>query len=411
MTRHPNDRPTHADPQHDSASAPSALPGMFSQLNINIFSRQKKLTTCMSNCRSIEVVVLYPRIAITSESPPLNSQDAPSCPNIAESQNQDENECQDTEAEKKSRLEFTMSPIQEPTGDLICSPTSASHDTPSQQQGIFPFLALPLELRLKIYAYLLPPRTHVITTQIPHNGHFYNTSTIPLHAATSFYPFGRSAPSTTSISQPRANLTTYKILNRNFRTDFPEPSIYPHLLLVCKQVKAEAEPLLYAAPGVSWDFGISIEAVGPFFGDRSQVARECVRNLKVAREIRDGGIGEKEVDYSWNRFCGFVAEELVGLRTIDLTIWSSSGGVEGFPSIDGPGEKEVARRWREWEWIQELLGQERKARVTWWGFQGEGVMRGQGFDSWLARRMVMDHVVREKMVEEGVVREGVIVLH
>jgi hypothetical protein len=54
----------------------------------------------------------------------------------------------------------------------------------------------------------------------------------------------------------------------------------------------------------------------------------------------------------------------------------------------------------------------RKAKVTWWGFQGaegqEG--RGSGFDSWLARRMVGDRDVRDKMVREGVVIKGSVVL-
>jgi hypothetical protein len=80
----------------------------------------------------------------------------------------------------------------------------------------------------------------------------------------------------------------------------------------------------------------------------------------------------------------------------------------------------MGRKWKEWEFTKKLLEKEglRNAKVTWWDFQGskwegdlEGVReRGQGFDSWLARRMVQDKVVRERIIGEGAVREESIVL-
>ena len=170
---------------------------------------------------------------------------------------------------------------------------------------------------------------------------------------------------------------------------------------------------------MEWDFGTCVEAVEPFFGDRSAAARGCVRHVKVAREIRDRG---KERDYGWERFCNFVCEELMGLKRVDVTVWSSSGRVDGFPGEggdegDGIGlGKGSEERWREWEFVRRLLEVEslRLARVTCWGFQGGengGEERGQGFDSWLARRMVGDQVVRERMLREGVVKEGTVVLN
>jgi hypothetical protein len=296
------------------------------------------------------------------------------------------------------------------------SPTSSSHDTiisPLRQesQGIFRFFDLPLELRLKIYTLLLPPRSHTIATQIPPNGFFYNTSTIPLHFTSSFNPFGTSPP-TNPNSQ---NQTTYRILNRNFRTDFPLPSLEVPILRVCRQVKEEAEPILYGNPKTEWDFGIYLEAVDPFFSDRSEAARSFVRHVKVAREIRVGNaIGI--VDYAWEKFCKYVSANMRGLRTVELTIWASSGSTAEFPPLGGEGEgrKEMERLWREWGLVEGLMGvgELRRLRVTWWGFDGEGHERGQGqgFDSWLARRMVGDRVVRERMVSEGVVKEGVVVL-
>lgn len=385
------------------------------QLNINILLRHKKMATCMSNCKSIEVVVLYP--AITSSN---NNTD----PRNPQTRNQDEDK--ESVAERKIEFDKNMAPTQEPTADLL-SPTPRddapySEQQQNQEQGIFRFLDLPLELRLKIYALLLPPRSHTIVTQIPHNGYLYNTSTAPLHSASSFYPFGTSAPAKTKTQ----NLTTYKVLNRNFRTDFPEASIHPELLRVCRQITDEAEPVLYGALDTEWDFGTSIEAVAPFFGDRSQEARNCVGRVKVAREIRDNAASEY-VDSAWERVCKYITTELLGLRTVDLTIWSSSGSTASFPASilpEGTEEKEseveTGRKWKEWEFTKRLLEKEglRNAKVTWWGFQGsewegdvEGVQEwGQSFDSWLARRMVQDKAVRERMVGEGVVREESIVL-
>jgi 2EXR family len=405
--------PHQRDDNAPSETPPKVVPGLTGMLSLNIFSRHKKLGRCKSNCRSIEVTVLYPSVSPASSKDYLTP-----IPENTRSQNL-KNWSQSLEIDtctNSTNLEF-MAAAQEPADPLGADPSHDTTSPPSQpQQEIFRFLDLPLELRLKIYSYLLPPRTHTITTQIPHNGYFYNTSTIPLHSASSFYPFGTSPP-----KSPKS-LTTYKVLNRNFRNDFPELTLHVQFLRVCKQVKEEAEPVLYGSKGVGWEFGISLEAVSAFWGDRSAVARQCVRNIGVAREVPDvEGGKDGGVDYAWEKFCRFVGEELTDLRCLNLMVWASSGSTVSFSSgnegQEGEGEeerKEVERKWKEWEWISGLLGMEslRKARVTWWGFQGgegqEG--RGNGFDSWLARRMVGDKVVRDKMVREGVVIEGSVVL-
>jgi hypothetical protein len=387
-------------------------------LSLNIFSRHKKLGRCKSNCRSIEVTVLYPPVSLDLSKDHLTPILENSHPQIPENRSQ---KLGNFDTKNSLNLEFTTSTAQEQPADLRgADPSRDTTTLPRQQhQEVFRFLDLPLELRLKIYAYILPPRTHTITTQIPHNGYFYNTATIPLHSATSFYPLNTSAPKSPE------NLTTYKVLTRNFRSDLPELTLHVQILRVCRRVKEEAEPVLYGSLGVEWEFGNSLEAVGAFWGDRSSVARVCVRSVGVAREVPDGMYGDgsvrEPVDHAWEKFCRYVGEELPSLRTLNLTVWSSSGSTVSFPSTDvgegiegGGGRKEVERKWREWEWIRGLLGIEslRKAKVTWWGFQGaegqEG--RGSGFDSWLARRMVGDRVVRDKMVREGVVIKGSVVL-
>jgi hypothetical protein len=284
----------------------------------------------------------------------------------------------------------------------------------------FRFQDLPLELRLKIYAYLLPARAHTIVTQIPHNGYFYNTATIPQHSAQSFYPFGRSPPK---------NLTTYKVLTDNFRSEFPAPSIHPEILRVSRALHEEAENVLYGSKGVTWDFGVHLEALVAFWGDRSKEARASVRGVRIAREIpveKDGDGIVSGVDARWRTVCGFLRDEMTGLRDLDLTIWSSSGSVAAFPSapqVSGEpddeeskvlAKKDDEKRWREWEWTKELLQMEalRNAKVTWWGFQSTKGVEGRtvGFDSWLAGRMVGDKLVRDRIVGQGDVIEGSIIL-
>lgn len=173
--------------------------------------------------------------------------------------------------------------------------------------------------------------------------------------------------------------------------------------------------MLYGNPKTEWDFGIYLEAVDPFFGDRSEVARSFVRNVKVARELRDES-AISTADYAWEKFCKYIDTEMQGLRTVDLTIWSNSGSTAEFPPLggEGDGRNEMERKWREWGIVKGLMevGELRRVKVTWWGFDGEGQERGRGqvFDSWLARRMVGDKVLREMMVSGGVVKEGVVVL-
>lgn len=139
--------------------------------------------------------------------------------------------------------------------------------------------------------------------------------------------------------------------------------------------------MIYGDPETEWDFGVYLEDEDPFFGDMSEVARGLVRHVKVAREIRDSA-APVITGYAWEKFCKYIGIELSGLRTVDLTIWSSSGSTAGFPLLgeDGEGRKKMEREWREWSIVKELMevGELRKARITWWGFDGEWQERGQG---------------------------------
>ncbi|TGO27694.1 hypothetical protein BPAE_0038g00400 [Botrytis paeoniae] len=280
----------------------------------------------------------------------------------------------------------------------------------------FPFLSLPIEIRLKIYLLLLPPRHHKITTQIPHNGYYFLPKCLPLCAAQSFYPISPDTPE---------KLTTYKVLSANSHTDHPNPSIHTRILSVCKQTKVEAEEVLYGNGNSIWDFGMHIEAVQPFWTDRSQGARVWARNLKIAREVSELGMGASaSVDVVWGNFCGFITRELLGLENLDLTVWGNPWMEESLDSsevvemgdamlLDGDGVGEVRKSamksremWtlRDWEYMKELLAHEglRSAKVTCWGFR-EGVK-----SSW-AKWMLESRSLLEEMVREGEVVQDVLV--
>lgn len=276
----------------------------------------------------------------------------------------------------------------------------------------FHFLDLPLELRLKIYEYILPARAHTIVTQIPYNGFFYNTATLPAHSAQSFYPFGRNSPK---------NLTTYKVLSSNFRTSFPSQTIYTDIFRVCKQIHAEAETIFYASNESIYDFGIYGDALIAFMGDRSERARALIRNIRIAKEIPkldygDGGLGEKREDGKWVRLCTYIQNEMPGLQNLDLTVWGGGWNLAPLLVSRNPASQSQNQenQWRKWEYTKGLLEMEalKAMKVTWWGFCSEKGQEGQaiGFDSWLAGRMVGDKLVRDRMIREGVVIEGVAVL-
>ncbi|KAH8591603.1 hypothetical protein B0O99DRAFT_631846 [Bisporella sp. PMI_857] len=286
-----------------------------------------------------------------------------------------------------------------------------AEDADEKEQETFSFLSLPLELRLKVYAYLLPPRHHTIVTQAPYAGFFYNTSPFP----SANYPFGRAPPS---------QRTSYRVLTSNYHRAFPYPAIHPSILRVCRQVREEAEPVLYGGKGVKWDFGLHLEAMKSFWKERSVIARNSTKYVSFAKEIpclanREGDIARK-VDIRWEEFCRFISEFLPNVKDLDVRMWSSNGAAELFPTSKLPFDSEHVeesralqlKAWQNWEWTKEILAIEqlRRINITLWSFKAVWDGGGSRFDSWLAGRMVSDGVVRGRMIREGNVIESSIIL-
>ncbi|KAG4440278.1 hypothetical protein IFR05_004239 [Cadophora sp. M221] len=318
---------------------------------------------------------------------------------------------------------------------------------PSFKQDIFPILTLPLELRLKIYSYILPPRHHKIVTSIPPTNFFYNTSTVPNQTS---YPFGHSAP-LGPTGKPL--LVPYKVLTRNTHASYPHASITTAVLRTCKQIHAEAEPVLYGSGASVWDFGVHLEALRGFWGERSAVARESVRSVRFAFEVPvfglfESGSGGEMLGRKaavWQRMVDYLTREMKGLRELDLIMWCADGSASGFPgevsrdldvdvlmTDEGMSEREgkemmerqekfeIERKWRQWKWTEDILSMSslRRTKITCWaalpptlddgGVFGVTVPK---FDSWVAGRMVADAMLREKMIKDGVVvSEDVVVL-
>lgn len=364
-------------------------------LSINVFYAQKdtNIKRCRSNCRSIEVDILYP-------SYPLNY-------------NFSENPSTDMESGDIMDGKYPcLSPA-----DALTSFEHSSHEfssapiTSTSGNSYFPFLSLPIEIRLKIYLLLLPPRHHKITTQIPHNGYYFPSTCIPAHAAQSFYPISPDKPE---------KLTTYKILSANSHIDFPNPSIHTCILSVCQKIQEEAEEVLYGNGSSTWDFGMNIEAVNPFWSDRSQGARAWVRNLKVAREIPELKICPG-IDVVWENLCELITRELSGLRCLDLTVWGGTSEKSLLENLDSSemmqssslnddevqesvGKLRDRRNLQEWDCTRKLLAHEgfRGAKVTWWEFR-------DGAKTFMAKWMLENRLWTEDMIREGAVVQDVVI--
>lgn len=378
---------------------PSGCPEL-SYLSINVFYVQKNtdIKSCRSNCRSVDVDILYPTSYLLDN----NSSEHPSTDRSLE---------ESMEQAKNHSLspKDTLKPFDHSSHELSSLINNCSL---TRDKSFFPFLSLPIEIRLKIYLLLLPPRHHKVTTQVPHNGYYFPPTSIPIFSAQSFYPISPDRPD---------KLTTYKVLTANSHIDHPNPSIHTRILSVCKQTKQEAEEVLYGNVDSIWDFGMNIDAIKPFWLDRSPSARGWVRNLRIARESLRPTICTPR-DVVWEDVCKLMINELRGLRTLDLTTWTDAAVSNHLPRFDlseiseappSSGEHEARRisteksstlNLHEWKFTERLLEHEglRSAKITWWEFK-------EAAKVFLVKWMLESCLLTEEMIKEGEVVQGVVV--
>lgn len=160
-------------------------------------------------------------------------------------------------------------------------------------------------------------------------------------------------------------------------------TVHTAILFVCKRIHAEAEAVLYSHS--RFDFGIYVEAVRPFWGDRSVVARGCVREMGFGVGIEEEGWEESLEGVRAGMVAGVLGwlgnESMFGgLRTVRMSVLGlqrklslgiGEGGVEGDgdqtlnAKVGIPKDKEL-------EVLRSVImnAELERMRVEWTGFGG-----------------------------------------
>jgi hypothetical protein len=379
-------------------------------------STRAKKRLAATNCMRIEVPFLLPVTPSTPES---------DFAHLADSQLQDIDGTDNVPFAGESDGQGAATTAAVESRDLdMDGVDSMTTEKDTRAGDTFALLSLPVEVRLEIYGYLLPQRTHTIISQYPHGGNYYTSAEISsnINYTQSFYP----APTPPDGAQAKERLTTYRLLNANFRNDYPNPSMNVEILRTCKAIHAEATPVLYGGQ-TAFDFSTYIDAVVPFFTDRGAFATSLVRKVLLAREIphavpdRAPAVGASVVgDRWWMNVCAFLTG-MSSLRSLEMTVWSANGSAVLASASAPVPEREESESWRKWEYVHALTACPalREVKVRYWAFPathmgfgaGAGEAEGEvGFDGWLAKRMVGDELMRERMVRGGIALEGIVVL-
>ncbi|KAB8338868.1 hypothetical protein FH972_021812 [Carpinus fangiana] len=226
-----------------------------------------------------------------------------------------------------------------------------------------PLLRLPVELRLKIYKYLLigEPREAIVAQD-------------RLVAAPAYYeyeklnspddaPDAASAPprvltmrnADSSLARRR---TVYKIRADRFRARCIDatycctnrPALHVALLRTCRQVYREAVALLYAA--YTFDFDAHVEACAPFVADLGPAARCAIRRVRVVKRALPY---DKDFDrYEWAAMCACLAASL-RLRQLLLGVVAGKPrrGWEGVQAF-APTDFALLARLDEMQWVNDV---------------------------------------------------------
>jgi 2EXR family len=366
------------------------------ELNV-FYGAAEKRRLVKTNCRAIEVPVLLPLR-------PNRQIDASIASAFERAEGNASGEASQESQDQNSSLE------RQEQGEDGKGKHSKAKET------VFLFFSLPVEIRLKIYAFLLPSRVHKIASQYPHNGVYYSSAAQALFTNQSLYQAAIHAS-----ASPR--LTTYTLLSANSRRDFPSPSIHPQILRACRRTRAEAEPLLYGAPGVVFDFGSYWpDALAPFWADRSSIARAYVTHVALAWDVPTAAeaASPSPTMQQWTKTCAFFRDELPALRSADLSIFgaglkaggaadmslasvttsAAAGTIPGptprqeqpqqAEALNGENSRYNAHLMHDWHWTRQFLlnGALQDVRMTLWNFgvdidvdanvEGEGKCEGKG---------------------------------
>lgn len=240
-----------------------------------------------------------------------------------------------------------------------------------------PFLRLPTEIRLQIYALLLLPQKaqdllpsfdkikastsdycdydKLLPNGLPATADLRNPTLLIRTIDPTRYilryrdprPVHERATYSVRSDRFRARLmpTTYQVLNN--------PGIQSNLsvMRLNKQIHAEAAELLYSH--YTFDFDTHIEAMVPFFQDLTPFARSFIRSIKVVKRAL---AYEKEFDRAeWTNAMQFVASNL-NLRSLSLGVVAGRPGV-GWSDVETYSASDfgLLKRMPYMEWLRSLL--------------------------------------------------------
>lgn len=194
----------------------------------------------------------------------------------------------------------------------------------------------------------------------------------------------------------RTMKTTYTLANN--------PGIHATLLGTCRQIHAEAAPVLYGS--YVWDFDTHVEAIVPFFTDLTPLARKSVRRVAVVKRAMPY---EREYDRcEWDVATNFLAQNLPSLRRLELGVVAGKPGPDGWDEVPEWRREElnalIKRSWDGLEWVRQLarikvngLGVRaivehcpppNSERMAFWVGLSKSIERG--FGEWLQELMVID---------------------
>lgn len=268
---------------------------------------------------------------------------------------------------------------QEPSPEREWTTRAAERPAANAKPGDSPFLRLPTEIRLQIYALLILPRQ--ANDLLPsHDKVFSSTQDYfdyekkqhgtdrpaianlvnPTLLIRTIDPLrysqvvgSRHARSTYSVRcdrfRARCMKTTYHCVNS------PQIGQNMGILGANKQIHAEAAELLYSS--YTFDFDTHVEAIEPFLQDLTPFSRSCIKSMRVVKRAL---AYEKEFDRcEWSTAIGSLSNPDfgLGLQKLDLGVVAGRPGVNGwdFVPVYNAGHFEVLKELEGMEWMRDLL--------------------------------------------------------
>ena len=182
------------------------------------------------------------------------------------------------------------------------------------------FWRIPVEIRLDIYRILLADhydKTLRIRIEAPS---VYEKRRVQQRKRCKFRYIADRMRSRTAES-------TY-CLEKSSSQDF-----HPAILGVSQQIHAEASGVLYSEH--TFDFGMDVECIVPFFKDRSSVSLSTMKHIRLVKRSLPY---TKDFDRcEWRTACTFLAEKMqrgdIHLKQIDLDVYGGTPSLADKPAL------------------------------------------------------------------------------